>query len=60
MVGCCDYADPAYCPDGQTALRLAQLQPSKSVLDLSAGSSRLIAEAKQAVSAGFYIAVDAV
>jgi SAM-dependent methyltransferase len=60
MVGCCDYADPAYCPNGQTALRLAQLQPGESVLDLSAGSGRLIAEAKQAVSAGFCVAVDAV
>jgi hypothetical protein len=25
MVGRCDYADPAHRPDGQTALRLAQL-----------------------------------
>jgi SAM-dependent methyltransferase len=60
MVGCCDYADPAHRPDGQTALRLAQLQPGESVLDLGAGSGRLIAEAKQAVGAGFCVAVDAV
>jgi SAM-dependent methyltransferase len=42
------------------ALRLAQLQPGESVLDLGAGSDRLIAEAKQAVGAGFCVAVDAV
>jgi hypothetical protein len=50
IVRCCDYADATHCPNEQTALRLAQLQPGESVLNLSASSSRLIAEAKQVVS----------
>jgi SAM-dependent methyltransferase len=60
MVGCCDYADASNRPDGQTALQLAQLQPGESILELGAGSGRLMAEAKQSVGAGFCVAVDAV
>ncbi|KAI1553184.1 UbiE Methylase, partial [Pyrenophora tritici-repentis] len=60
MVGLHDYLDPSHRPDGQRALELASLQPGQSVLEIGAGSGRLIADAKRAVGAGFCVAVDAV
>jgi SAM-dependent methyltransferase len=60
MVGRFDYANASQRPDGQTALQLAHLQPGESILELGAGSGRLMAEAKQRVGAGFCVAVDAV
>jgi hypothetical protein len=53
-VGCCDYAGPAHCPDGQTALRLANLEPGESAFELGTRSGHLIAVAKQAIGAGVY------
>jgi SAM-dependent methyltransferase len=60
MVGRYDYMDHAHRPDNIAALARANLQPGQSVLEVGAGSGRLIAEAKRAVGSGFCAAVDAV
>jgi SAM-dependent methyltransferase len=60
MVGRYEYASHIHRPDGEAALQLANLQPGETVLELGAGSGRLIASAKQKVGAGFCVAVDAV
>jgi SAM-dependent methyltransferase len=60
MVGQYDYMDHIHRPDNIAALARANLQPGQSVLEVGAGSGRLIAEAKQAVGGGFCVAVDAV
>jgi SAM-dependent methyltransferase len=59
MVGRYDYADVAHRPDSELALRLANLQPGASVLEIGAAGGRFIAAAKQRVGAGFCLAVDA-
>ena len=60
MVGVFDYMSSAHHPNVQRALQLASLQQGQSVLEVVAGSGRLIAAAKQAVGDGFCLAVDAV
>ncbi|KAE8847570.1 hypothetical protein PTNB73_01418 [Pyrenophora teres f. teres] len=60
MVSVFDYMSSAHHPDVQRALQLASLQQGQRVLDVGAGSGRLIAAAKQAVGDGFCLAIDAV
>jgi ubiquinone/menaquinone biosynthesis C-methylase UbiE len=60
MVGAYDYASYIYYLDSATALSLASLQLGESVLEVGAGSSCFIAEAKQRVGNSYCVAVDAV
>jgi SAM-dependent methyltransferase len=60
IVGVHDAATPLFRQDSDSALTLANLSPGQSVLEIGAGSGRLIAMAKGKINDGFCVAVDAV